>query len=75
VSLTFTGTGALDHDAGHTTFCGDGFRECQSVRVSAHRAAVARFGLGELSGQTTIANVFYGHGVDAAAPKFAFDEY
>lgn len=37
IQVVFTGTGAMDTQAEHGTVCGDGERECQSVRIHAAR--------------------------------------
>jgi len=75
VSLSFTGVGPIDRTATHITMCSDGDRECQSVRVEAHRDAVAQLVLGDQTGETTAGRLFFGRHVDAAAPKYQFDEF
>jgi hypothetical protein len=75
VSLTFSGTGPVNRSANHDTICGDGDRICQAIRVEASRDAIATLVLGDQSGDTTVGSLFYGRTVDAAAPKFTFDEY
>jgi hypothetical protein len=75
VSLAFTGTGLIDRTANHYNMCGDGDRECQAIRVEAQRAAVAQLVIGDQRGRTTDGSLFFGRFIDAAAPKFAFDEY
>jgi hypothetical protein len=69
VSVQFTGDGPVERDTYRGDTCGDGGRECQSIRVSAHRAASASVSLGDqlVVGKGSIS---YGHGVDAAAPKY-----
>ena len=50
VSLTFTGTDSVDRAATHGTVCGDGERECQSIRIYAQRPATGTLTFGELTG-------------------------
>jgi hypothetical protein len=73
LSLTFEGVGPIDRTASHQTICGDGGRECQSIRVASSRAAVGHLVLGDQSGDVTVGGLFFGRDVDAAAPKF--DEF
>ena len=71
ISVVLTGTGPVTRDASHGTTCGDGSRECQSIRVEASRAAVSTV---TFEGETVAGDgrLFRGHSVDAAAPKFDY---
>jgi hypothetical protein len=73
ISVVLTGTGSVTRDAYHGTMCGDGSRECQSIRVESARVAVSEvtFGGETVSGE---GRLFRGHSVDAAAPKFDYAE-
>lgn len=68
ISVVLTGTGPVSRDAYKGEMCGDGSRECQSVRVDASRAATAEITFGDetVNGDGTL---FHGRFVDAAAPK------
>jgi hypothetical protein len=72
LSVVFTGTGPVSRSASHGTMCGDGSRECQSIRVEASRAAVSEVTFGDET-VTGEGSLFRGHSVDAAAPKFVYD--
>lgn len=72
ISVVLTGTGPVSRSASHQTMCGDGSRECQSIRVDASRAAVAEITFGDET-VTGEGSLFRGQTVDAAAPKFDYD--
>ena len=69
ISVVLTGTGPVSRDAYKGEMCGDGSRECQSVRVTASRVAVSEITFGDetVTGEGTL---FHGRFIDAAAPKF-----
>jgi hypothetical protein len=69
VSVVFTGTGDVTRDTYRGDLCGDGGRECQSVRVDAHRDATGQLLVDGVTG-TGVGTLSYGHGVDVAAPKY-----
>jgi hypothetical protein len=73
ISAVITGTGPVTRDAYRGEMCGDGSRECQSIRVESARAAISEITFGEetVSGE---GRLFRGHSVDAAAPKFDYAE-
>jgi hypothetical protein len=72
ISVVLTGTGPVSRDAYKGEMCGDGSRECQSVRVDASRAAVSEITFGDET-VTGDGGLFRGHWIDAAAPKFVYD--
>jgi hypothetical protein len=69
VSLLFTGIGDVNRSTDRGDLCGDGGRECQSIRMGADREAIGTVTLDEhiASGPGSLS---YVQGVDAAAPKF-----
>ena len=69
ISVVLTGTVPMSRDAYKGEMCGDGSRECQSIRVDASRAAVSEitFGDDSVTGEGTLS---HGRFIDAAAPKF-----
>jgi hypothetical protein len=71
ISVVLTGTGPVTRDAYRGEMCGDGSRECQSIRVEASRAAVSEITFGE-EAVTGEGRLFRGHSIDAAAPKFDY---
>jgi hypothetical protein len=72
VSVLFTATGAVERSASHGKVCGDGERECQSVRLYVNREATATVTLGDQAGVGG-GSMSYAQGVDAAAPPFQYD--
>jgi hypothetical protein len=73
VSVVLTGTGPVTRDAYRGEMCGDGSRECQSIRVESSRAAVSEVTFGDetVTGEGSLSR---GHSIDAAAPKFDYAE-
>ena len=69
VSVVFTGTGEVSRTTDKGKLCGDGSRECQSLRVSASRSATGTVTLDRqtASGEGSLSFV---QGLDVAAPKF-----
>lgn len=73
VSAAFAGTGEVSRTSDKGALCGDGSRECQSLRLSASRGATGtvtvdgRTGSGEGS-------LSFVQGLDVAAPKFDYSE-
>lgn len=69
LSVVLTGTGPVSRDAYKGEMCGDGSRECQSIRVTASRVAVSEITFGDetVTGEGAL---FHGRFIDAAAPKF-----
>jgi hypothetical protein len=69
VSVVFTGTGEVSRTTEKGELCGDGSRECQSIRISASRGATGTVTLDgrTVSGEGSLSFV---QGVDVAAPKF-----
>jgi hypothetical protein len=75
VSLVFTGTGRADRWAEHGKICGDGERECESIRTYATRDAVATFTLNGVAYTVTAPGAMsFTHGIDAAVPDFEYSE-
>jgi hypothetical protein len=73
VSVEFTGTGQVERDTYRGDMCGDGGRECQSIRVDSHRGATATVSVDDQVA-TGEGSLSYTQGVDAAAPKYEFPE-
>jgi hypothetical protein len=71
IDLVFTGTGPVDRWAEHGKICGDGERECESIRNYASRDAIATVTLDGVS-QTAPGAMSFAHGIDAAAPDFEY---
>ena len=69
VSVQFTGTGEVNRTTDKGELCGDGSRECQSIRIYASRGATGAVTVnGEtVTGEGTMSFV---QGLDVAAPKF-----
>jgi hypothetical protein len=69
VSLLFTGTGEVTRSRYQGDMCGDGMRECQSMRIEASREGVGTLTVDgeDVSGAAYLS---YVQGVDAAAPTF-----
>jgi hypothetical protein len=69
VSVQFTGTGEVSRTTDKGELCGDGSRECQSIRIYASRSATGTVTLDDqtASGEGTLSFV---QGLDVAAPKF-----
>jgi hypothetical protein len=73
VSLVFTGTGPVNRWAEHGKLCGDGERECESIRNYAHRDADATLSLDGVAHTVTAPNaMWFAHMVDAAVPDFEY---
>jgi hypothetical protein len=72
ISVVLTGTGDIDRTATHQTMCGDGGRECESIRVDATREAQATVTVDGATGTGT-GSLSYMKGLDVAAPKYPAD--
>ena len=72
VQVTFTGVGKLDTSATHGTVCGDGERECQSVRIDAARDGSVTGTIAGASAVQALARLTAVKGLDLAAPKFLY---
>ena len=73
VSLVFTGTGPVNRWADHGKLCGDGERECESIRTYANRDADVTVTLAGVQHTATAPGaMWYSHSVDAAVPDFEY---
>jgi hypothetical protein len=73
VGLVFTGTGKVSRWAEHGKVCGDGERECESIRNYANRDAVATLTLDGVA-HTAAGAMSFAHGIDAAVPDFEYPD-
>jgi len=72
IGVVFTGTGDIDRTATHQKMCGDGGRECESIRVDATREAEVTATVDGQTGTGT-GSLSYMKSLDVAAPKYPAD--
>ena len=72
IQVVFTGSGTMDTQSEHGTVCGDGERECQSVRIYAARDGSVTGTIGGVAAPQAPARFSAVKGLDLAAPKFLY---